>query len=116
VPSLYDGFRARLDDVLRRRDSAALRAFLVGEGQWDADTTTDPERALWLMIATSRALGNLHAEAFRWLTDHGYSAEVAALRGRSGAEPRPSGGQDRGTRKGAPPRQHGRSNPPKSRK
>jgi hypothetical protein len=115
MPSPYEGFRARLDAVLRQRDPAALRAFLVAEGQWDVDTATDPARALWLMIATSRALGDLHAQAFRWLTDHGYAAEVAALRGRGAAEPRPSGGQNGGARKGAPPHERRRGAPPKSR-
>jgi hypothetical protein len=115
MPSPYEEFRVRLDEVLRGRDPAALRAFLVTEGQWDADTATDPERALWLMIATSRALGDLHAEAFGWLTAHGYSAEVAALRGGAGAEPRPSGGQGHGARRGAPPRERRRGTPPKRR-
>jgi hypothetical protein len=102
VPSQYYEFRAKLDAVLRQRDPAALRAFLVAEGQWDEGATTDAERALWLMIATSRALSDLHAVALQWLTDHGYNAEVHALLGRPKPEPRPAGGKEHGPRKGKP--------------
>lgn len=75
----YPEFRHKLDAVLRQRDPAALRQFLIGEGQWDAETTTDPERAMWMMIATSPALGELHDEAVRWLADHGYGEEARVL-------------------------------------
>ncbi len=77
----YADFRRRLDDVLGRRDPRALRDFLVAEGEWEPDTTTDPERALWMMIATSPALAALHDEATQWLTDHGYDEEARLLRG-----------------------------------
>lgn len=100
VPSPYNEFRVKLDAVLRQRDPAVLRAFLIAEGQWDADTATDAERALWLMIATSPALGDLHAAAFQWLTDHGYSAEVHALLGRSNPVTGPANGKHHPTRKG----------------
>ncbi|MBA3823208.1 MAG: hypothetical protein H0X24_04775 [Ktedonobacterales bacterium] len=49
----YAIFRRDLDEVLAQRDPAALRAFMVAREEWPEDTTTDPERALWLMIATS---------------------------------------------------------------
>jgi hypothetical protein len=100
VPSPYAEFREKLDAVLRQRDAAALRAFLITEGQWDADTTTDAGRALWLMIATSPALGDLHAAAFEWLTVHGYSAEVHALQGRSKPVSGPVNGKRYPARKG----------------
>lgn len=77
----YADFRRRLDDVLGRRDPRALRDFLIAEGEWEPDTTTDPERALWMMIATSPALAALHDEATQWLTDHGYDEEARLLRG-----------------------------------
>lgn len=101
MPTPYQEFRAKLDAVLRQRDPAALRAFLVAEGQWDANATTDPERALWLMIATSPALGAMKAEALRWLTDHGHSAEVQALTGGTDAQAKPAGGKRRGPLRGA---------------
>ena len=119
MPSPYDEFRARLDAVLRRRDPSALRAFLVAEGQWDADATTDPERALWLMIATSPALGDLHAQAFQWLSDHGYREEVRALLGHPkpapASAPRSGGGKGHGRRKGPAGAKGHHSDPPKRR-
>jgi hypothetical protein len=83
----YAAFRQRLDAVLRLKDPAALRAFLVAEGQWEAEAQTDVERALWMMIATSPALAALHGEAREWLLAHGHAEEANALfggRGRPG--------------------------------
>lgn len=89
-------FRHDLDGVLTQRDPQALRAFLVERGQWPADTTMDPEAALWLMIAASPAHKALHAEARAWLESHGRSAEAAAIADRqSGAGGKPSGGKHR---------------------
>ncbi|MBA3825336.1 MAG: hypothetical protein H0X24_15735 [Ktedonobacterales bacterium] len=78
----YAAFRHDLDEVLAQRDPAALRAFMVAREEWPEDTTTDPERALWLMIATSPGLAVLHTEALAWLRNHGYHAEADALSGR----------------------------------
>jgi N-glycosylase/DNA lyase len=78
----YETFRRELDRVLVARDPAALRAFMIERGEWPADTTTDPTRALWLMIATSSSLVALHGEALAWLRNQGYSAEADALSGR----------------------------------
>jgi hypothetical protein len=75
----YPEFRRKLDEVLRRRDATALREFLIAQGQWTADTSTDPERAMWMMITTSPALRDLHEEAGRWLMDHGYAEEARTL-------------------------------------
>jgi hypothetical protein len=80
----YPVFRKRLDAALRQREPAALRAFLIAEGQWTEDTTTDPERAMWMMIATSPALAPLHADAIAWLIAHGYAEEARALGSRRG--------------------------------
>ena len=77
----YPEFRRRLDDVLRQRDPAALRAFLIAEGQWTPETATDPEAAMWMMIATSPALANLRDEARQWLMAHGHAAEAQAIFG-----------------------------------
>jgi hypothetical protein len=79
VNPTYPEFRRKLDEVLRRRDPAALRAFLIAQGQWTQDTSTDPKRAMWMMIAASPALRELHEEAGRWLIDHGYAEEAHAL-------------------------------------
>lgn len=115
----YPEFRRKLDAVLRRRDAEALRRFLIEEGEWDAETTTNPERAMWMMIATSPALGDLHDEAVQWLASHGYAEEAQVL-GRPRADARPGqapssaharGGQrprprDHTRRRGPRPPQH----------
>ena len=91
----YPAFRRRLDDVLRQRDPAALRAFLIAEGQWTPETATDPEAAMWMMIATSPALANLRDEARQWLMAHGHAAEAQAI---FGARPSPGKSPHRGGR------------------
>jgi hypothetical protein len=90
----YPEFRRRLDDVLRQRDSEGLRAFLIAEGQWTPETATDPEAAMWMMIATSPALASLRDEARQWLMAHGHEAEVQAIFGakRSSGKPPTRGG------------------------
>lgn len=96
-------FRGRLDRTLRLRDPQALRAFLIAEGQWRADVTTDPERAMWMMIASSPALRDQRAAALGWLSAHGYLEEASTLGGEGGDErgvsPRP--GARTGVRRGA---------------
>ncbi|HEU5347466.1 MAG TPA: hypothetical protein VFU63_02520 [Ktedonobacterales bacterium] len=93
----YPEFRRRLDEVLRQRDPAALRAFLVAEGQWTDKTTTDPEAAMWMMIATSPALASLREDARHWLLTHGHEAEAQAIFGakRSPGKPSAQKGQPR---------------------
>ena len=83
MASEYETFRRDLDEVLAQRDPAALRAFMIERGEWPEDTTTDPERALWLMIATSPGMVKLHGEALAWLRGHGYTAEAEAIAGRN---------------------------------
>ncbi|HEU4785500.1 MAG TPA: hypothetical protein VFS83_19320 [Ktedonobacterales bacterium] len=109
----YPEFRRRLDNVLRQRDPAALRAFLIVEGQWTPETATDPEAAMWMMIATSPALANLRDEARQWLMAHGHAAEAQAIFGANrppakpphrggGPHARPPGkGQDKANKPGA---------------
>jgi hypothetical protein len=106
----YQAFRQRLDAVLRRRDPAALRAFLVAEGQWQADAQTDVDAAMWMMIATSKALSDLHGDARAWLLAHGHAAEANAI---FGERPRPGGGQGRPSAQHGPPphRGHRRDGP-----
>lgn len=97
----YQAFRQRLDAVLRRKDPAALREFLVAEGQWAADAQTDVDMAMWMMIATSKALTPLHDEARAWLLANGHATEVNAI---FGERPRPAAGQGRpGGHRGPPP-------------
>ena len=91
----YNAFRQRLDAVLRRKDPDALRAFLVSEGQWDPDAATDVPAAMWMMIATSHDLANLHAEAREWLLTHGHAEEANAIFGARGRG-KPTGGSPQG--------------------
>ena len=109
-------FRQRLDAILRQRNPAALREFLIGEGQWEPEARTDEQAAMWMMIAASPVLADLHAEAGRWLMAHGHEHEAQAILGRHpvvaggarGSRPKPGGGQSRrtsparGTGAGAP--------------
>jgi hypothetical protein len=114
----YPAFRRRLDDVLRQRNPAALRAFLIAEGQWTEATATDPEAAMWMMIATSPALANLRDESQRWLMSHGHEAEAQAIFGAkrspgkpTGSNPQPRGGKSRAqSPKEQAPRTAGASN------
>jgi hypothetical protein len=102
VNPAYPEFRRGLDEVLRRRDPAALRAYLIAQGQWTVETGTDPERAMWMMIATSPALRDLHGEAGRWLADHGYAEEARVLgRQAQGSQPPGRRGPDAPSRRGA---------------
>jgi hypothetical protein len=87
-------FRRQLDATLRQRDPAALRAFLLDSGQWQADTIpADVPAAMWMMILASPALGDLHAEAQFWLRGHGHTQEAKILAGhkKSGVTDKRSG-------------------------
>lgn len=113
----YPAFRHRLDDVLRQRNPAALRAFLIAEGQWTEATATDPESAMWMMIATSPALANLRDESQSWLMSHGHEAEAQAIfgakrsPGKPAGKPQPRGGQSRAhAPKDHAPKDHAPSN------
>jgi hypothetical protein len=76
-------FRRQLDATLRRRDPNALRAFLLGSGQWQTDTIpADVPAAMWMMILASQALGDLHGEAQTWLRENGRAREAELLAGR----------------------------------
>ncbi|MBF6591611.1 MAG: hypothetical protein IVW57_13950, partial [Ktedonobacterales bacterium] len=60
------------------------------------DTTTDPEAAMWMMIAASPALSAMRDEAERWLVGHGHQAEAQAILGgrKPGASRPPSRGKE----------------------
>jgi hypothetical protein len=93
--SNYQSFRQRLDAVLRRKDPAALSAFLIAEGQWQPGDASRAEFAMWMMIAASPALADLHEEARQWLLSHGHEAEAQAITGRGGRGERGGGQQVR---------------------
>ncbi len=78
----YPQFRSQLDSILRSKNPEAVRRFLVEQGQWDEGFAGDVEHAMWMMIAGSPGLQELHPEALDWLTQHGYQEEAAVLRER----------------------------------
>jgi hypothetical protein len=75
----YENFRQQLDAVLRTLDVKQVRDFLVAEGQWSEDLPADPEFAMWMMIAGSQTLRDLHEQARMWLVSHGHEADAEAI-------------------------------------
>jgi len=86
----YASFRERLDAVLRTLDLKQIQDFLIAEGQWSPGKPADPEFAMWMMIAGSPTLRDLHGQARQWLVSHGHEADADAVLGRSN---RPGGKQ-----------------------
>ena len=78
----YANFRQRLDAVLRTRDVKQVSNFLIAEGQWHAGQPVDAEYAMWMMIAGSKTLRDLHEQARKWLVSHGHEADAEAVLGR----------------------------------
>lgn len=82
----YANFRQRLDAVLRTLDVKQVSKFLIAENQWDEGTPADPEFAMWMMIAGSQSMRDLHGQARQWLVSHGHEDEASAvLRGEKSA-------------------------------
>ena len=75
----YSSFRQRLDDVLRTRDVNRVREFLIAEKQWSPGQPADPEFAMWMMIAGSPTLQDLHERAHQWLVSHGHEEDAKAF-------------------------------------
>jgi hypothetical protein len=75
-------FRQRLDAVLRTREARQVQEFLIAERQWSEDVPTDPELAMWLMIAGSSSLQDLREQARAWLVSHGHQEEAEAILGK----------------------------------
>ena len=72
----YAGFRQQLDVVLRTLDVKQVQDFLIAEGQWKPGEPADPEFAMWMMIAGSPGLRDLHTQAQAWLMSHGHEEEA----------------------------------------
>ncbi len=75
----YADFRQRLDAVLRTRDVKQVQDFLIAERQWSPGQPADPEFAMWMMIAGSATLRDLHGRAREWLISHGHEADADAV-------------------------------------
>jgi hypothetical protein len=97
----YASFRQRLDGVLRTLDVKQVQKFMQDEGQWDKGTPADPQFAMYMMIAGSLTLNELHGKASEWLLANGHEEEAQAVLGRQkragsgdgkSQRPRPGGG------------------------
>src|SRR3989442_10990073 len=75
----YANFRQQLDAVLRTLDVKQVQDFLIAEGQWSPGSPADPEFAMWMMIAGSQTLRDLHEQARKWLVSHGHGADADAV-------------------------------------
>jgi len=75
----YASFRQRLDAVLRTRDVKQVSEFLIAEKQWSPGQSADPEFAMWMMIAGSPTLRDLHEQACAWLMTHGHEEDANAF-------------------------------------
>jgi hypothetical protein len=72
-------FRRRLDAVLRTLDVKQVSDFLIAEKQWSPGKPADPEFAMWMMVVSSPALQDLHAQARSWLVSHGHAEDARAF-------------------------------------
>src|ERR1700736_354025 len=116
----YANFRQRLDTVLRTLDVKQVSDFLIAEKQWQAGQPADVDFAMWMMIAGSPTLRDLHEQARQWLVGHGHADEAnAVLRREKGSagkqasksQPKQGKTQGRGTQKrqvGSPTKHNGR--------
>lgn len=75
----YINFRQRLDAVLRTLDVKQVSEFLIAEKQWSPGQPADPNFAMWMMIAGTPTLQDLHGRAREWLLSHGHEDEARAL-------------------------------------
>lgn len=92
----YPEFRQQLDSILRTKNPEAVRQFLIAQGQWSEEDQPDMERAMWMMIAGSPALRDLHSEAQVWLVSHGYQNEADMIRGQEKPSARQRGTSPKG--------------------
>ncbi len=100
----YANFRQKLDAVLRTLDVQQVQKFLIDEKQWNADALpADPEFSMYMMIAGSATLRDLHEQARVWLVSNGHTDDAQAVLGQ---------GKKQGTRtgKGEPQSQHNAKN------
>jgi len=75
----YSSFRQQLDAVLLTKDVKQVQDFLIAQNQWQVGQPSDPEFAMWMMIAGSQSLRDLHAEARKWLVRRGHEANANAV-------------------------------------
>ena len=97
----YTSFRQRLDEVLRTLDVKQVSDFLIAEKQWQPGQPADPEYVMWMMIAGSPTLRDLHGQARAWLVAHGHAEEANAVlnRGRGAGSGKAKKGQQHKAKK-----------------
>jgi len=98
----YTNFRQRLDAVLRTLDVKQVSEFLIAEKQWQAGQPADVEFAMWMMIAGSPTLRDLHEQARQWLVGHGHvlrREKGSAGKQRSKSKSQPQQGKQQGSKK-----------------
>src|SRR5579863_4050388 len=108
----YTSFRQKLDTVLRTLDIKQVREFLIAEKQWSEDKPDDPEFAMWMMVAGSPTLLDLHERAYEWLMSHGHEDDAKVYLARDkkqGAKPAGKSSGGNRTSSGKPPA--GKGNP-----
>ncbi|HTI14271.1 MAG TPA: hypothetical protein VL461_06835 [Dictyobacter sp.] len=96
----YAQFRQQLDTVLRTRDAETVRQFLIEQGQWDEEIPADPQFAMWMMIASSPALRDLHEQARTWLIEHDHVEEAHAVLDRGKEKQHAGAGGKKGSTRG----------------
>lgn len=69
---------------------------MLAEDQWSPGAPADPLFAMWMMIAGTPTLAELHEQARAWLVEHGHEAEASALLARQNKQ----GGQGKQGQRG----------------
>ncbi len=94
----YTSFRQRLDEVLRTLNVKQVSEFLIAENQWQPGQPSDPAYAMWMMIAGSPTLRDLHGQARQWLVAHGHEEEANAVlnRGKGSSQGKKKSQKSRG--------------------
>jgi hypothetical protein len=110
----YANFRQRLDTVLRTLDVKQVQEFLIAEKQWQPGQPANPEFAMWMMIAGTPTLSDLHGQAREWLVSHGYETEAKAVLSRGNKQGTKPGKGKSGS--GSHPRSQPRPQFPKGKK
>src|SRR5437868_3292753 len=108
----YASFRQRLDAVLRTRDVKQVQDFLIAEKQWSEGQPADTEFAMWMMVAGSPTLRDLHERAYDWLMSHGHEADAKVYLARDKKQgAKPAGKSSGGNRTSSGKPSAGRGNP-----
>jgi alkanesulfonate monooxygenase SsuD/methylene tetrahydromethanopterin reductase-like flavin-dependent oxidoreductase (luciferase family) len=95
----YANFRQRLDAVLRTLDVKQVSDFLIAEKQWQPGQPADPEFAMWMMVAGSPTLQDLHQRAREWLVTHGHEEDAKTFLTRDKQQGAKQGGRNPSTKK-----------------